>query len=189
MSDKELIERIIRGDDGAFRQLVEKYQQKVFSTCNGFLHNKEDAEDIAQDVFVEVYQSIDKFRNEAKISTWLYRISVNKSLNWIKKNRKHNLVQSLESFFNLGDDSNSDEIESIAVNNDDLEKEESNLMLYKAIESLGTNQRIAFSLNKFDELSYKEISEVMNISVSSVESLIHRAKMNLQKTLYKYYNI
>ncbi|MCF8297233.1 MAG: RNA polymerase sigma factor [Saprospiraceae bacterium] len=188
MDEKTIIAKIIEGNQQAFRELVESYQDKVISTCNSFVHNLEDAEDIAQDVFVEIYQSITKFRSDSKFSTWLYRIAVNKSLNHLRKNKKNTMLKSLDSFF--GNDKNekyeiSDSKSSQADQN--IENNERAEILHNAINSLAKNQRIAFTLNKYDDLSYKEIAEVMNISLSSVEALMHRAKMNLQKKLVNYY--
>ncbi|MBC8146404.1 MAG: RNA polymerase sigma factor [Bacteroidetes bacterium] len=188
MDENIIIKKIIEGNQQAFREFVESYQNKVISTCNSFVHNIEDAEDIAQDVFVEVYQSIKKFRSDSKISTWLYRISVNKSLNHLRKNKKNTLIKSLDSFF--GNDKNESlEVEDSTSTQADqnIENRERIEILHKAIASLAKNQRIAFNLNKYDDLTYKEIAEVMNISLSSVESLMHRAKMNLQKKLINYY--
>ena len=187
MTDSELVQGVIDKKENAFRLLVEKYQQIVFNTCNGFLHNKEDAEDIAQDVFVEVYLSIDKFRHEAKLSTWLYRVAVNKSLNYIKKNKKNKMLLSLENIFSVSDDNYAEEFSKMKSNERNLDMDESAKILYETIDSLGENQRIAFTLNKFDDLSYKEIADIMDMSLSSVESLIHRAKINLQKKLGSYF--
>ena len=99
MTDQELIDQIQSGSQSAFRHLVDKYQVLVFNTCIGFVGNRQSAEDLSQDVFIETYRSISKFRGEAKLSTWLYRISVNKSLNHIRDHKKHNVVRSLERFF------------------------------------------------------------------------------------------
>ena len=99
MTDKELIKAIKKNDQQAFKQLVEKNQQLVVNICTGFLHNIADAEDIAQDVFIEVYLSVHKFREDAKISTWLYRIAVNKSLNHIRDNKKHKILRSIDNIF------------------------------------------------------------------------------------------
>jgi RNA polymerase sigma-70 factor (ECF subfamily) len=188
MSDREIIDRIIKGDEGAFKELYDRHQRIVFKTCIGFLHNKEDSEDIVQDVFVEVYQSAAKFRNESKISTWLYRIAVNKSLNFIKRNKKNRLLLSLEGILLNGDDAEKKEIRVKADGGDIWGKEESAKILYKSIDELQMNQRIAFTLHKYDDLSYKEIAEVMDLSLSAVESLIHRAKLNLQKKLGRYFD-
>jgi RNA polymerase sigma-70 factor (ECF subfamily) len=171
MEDKILIEKIINQDHRAFKELVDKYSSLVINTCKSFVHDPDDAQDIAQDVFIEIYQSIHKFREEAKISTWLYRISVNKSLNFMNSEKEEIDIPA----------SNSQNADA------EIENEERKNILYKAIESLTYNQKIAFTLNKFEDVSYKEIAEIMDLSLSSVESLIHRAKINLQKKLINYY--
>jgi len=188
MTDTDLIQRLIARDDAAFRVLVEKYQGLVFNTCYNLLHSNEDAEDITQDVFIEVFESIDQFRHESKLSTWLYRIAVNKSLNHLRKNKWKRLVNSIEDFFSMEKNSKLD-IEDTSASNapESIEYQERGKVLQWAINSLAENQRIAFTMNKFEELSYQEIADIMNLSLSSVESLIHRAKMNLQKKLLDYY--
>lgn len=187
MSDHELIEQLKQGSEQAFRELVNHYQKKVVNTCYGLLHNHEDAEDIAQDVFVEVYRSVSNFRADSKLSTWLYRIAVNRSLNHIRNNKKHRWLSSFESevkaqntkLLQMESDSNQPESE--------LENKQRALILHEAISSLPENQKVAFSLNKYEDLSYQEIADVMELSLSSVESLLFRAKKNLQKKLYTCY--
>jgi RNA polymerase sigma-70 factor (ECF subfamily) len=187
MTDKELVNEISNGNQYVFRMFVEKHQLPVFKVCNGFIHNKEDSEDIVQEVFVEVYQSIHNFRGEAKLSTWLYRIAVNKSLNYLRKNKIKKNLKSIESLF-AGNKNRLDEIEDNNLRPDEnIEQNERSGILFRAVNSLSTNQRIAFILNKYEDLSYKEIAEIMNTSLPAVESLIHRAKINLQKKLFVHY--
>jgi len=190
MSDSELTDRIRNHDQQAFKMVFDKYQIKVFNTCMGFLHNKNDAEDITQEVFIEIYKSINKFRKDSKLSTWIYRIAVNKSLNFIRDNKKSNWLKSIETLF---PGAKNPEIAIKDNINDDpgktIENKERAVMLHKAIGSLPKNQKIAFTMNKYEDLSYKQIAEVMGLSLSSVESLIHRAKINLQKKLLNYYKI
>ena len=188
MTDEELILQLNAKDNLAFRELIQKYQSMVYNACYHLLKQPEDAEDIAQEVFIEVFQSIGQFRYQSKLSTWLYRIAINKSLNHLRKNKWKNMVQSVEHFFS-GDDHGNLEIEDKTGRDspEHIEFVERGKILQDAINSLPENQKIAFTLNKYDELSYQEITEVMNISLSSVESLIHRAKMNLQKKLIGYY--
>ena len=180
MSEQELISRIKQGDQQAFKQIVDDFQAMVLNTCFQFVNDKDDAKDLAQDVFVEMYNSIYSFRGDAKVSTWLYRISVNKSLNFIKKHKRKFLIDDLESFFM----NKSEETYNADKNMEDNERAKH---LYAAIHSLSKNQRIAFSLHKIDGVSYTEIAEIMNVSISSVESLIHRAKVNLKKKLFNFY--
>lgn len=188
MSETEIIDKLKQGNEAAFRELVDNYRKIVMNTCFGLLHNTEDAEDIAQEVFIEVYRSIGNFRADAKMSTWLYRIAVNRSLNFIRDNKKRKWFQSFDDVV----EAKKEELKRLSSSDSEnpeseLENSQRALLLHEAIDSLSENQRIAFTLNKYEDLSYKEISEIMELSVSSVESLIHRAKLNLQKKLYTCY--
>lgn len=184
-SESNLVEDVKRKDHAAFKKLVDQYQEMVLNTCYGFVHDIDDAKDLTQEVFIKIYDSIHKFRGDAKLSTWIYRISVNKSLNFIRAAKKVKITD-LDALSNSRDlklrvhhESEQEDI--------DVEHEQRSKILFKAIDSLNANQRIAFSLNKLDDISYNEIGEIMNISLPAVESLIHRAKLNLQKKLIKYY--
>ena len=188
MEETLIIQELQKGNESAFKQFVDQYQQQVVNTCFGMVRNSEDAQDIAQEVFIEVFRSIHKFRADAKISTWLYRISVNRSLNFIRDNKKTKWFQSFEdkvesnmSQFKKLNNAQSDQPEY------ELENKERGIILQEAINSLPENQKVAFSLSKYEELSYQEISEIMELSISSIESLLHRAKKNLQNKLYKCY--
>ncbi len=188
MSETEIISRLREGNEKAFSELVELYRQMVVNTCFGLLHNTEDAEDVAQDVFIEVFRSVDKFRADAKLSTWLYRIAVNRSLNFIRNNKRRKWFLSFDDL--TGSKKRLDEhplIGDMESPDFNLENSQRSRMLHKTIDSLPEKQRVAFTLNKYEDLSYKEISEIMNLSVPSVESLIHRAKKSLQKKLYHWY--
>ena len=188
MSENELVEGILKKQEAAFKELVQLYQKQVISTCYGFVGNYHDAQDIAQDVFIEVFESIEKFRKEAKLSTWIYRIAVNKSINFKKQIARRQWVKSIESFFwKDANETQTAKAHKSDEPNEALEEIEKKLILHQAINKLPENQKIAFTLNKFDDLSYQQIAEVMNTSLSSVESLLHRAKMNLQKYLINYY--
>jgi RNA polymerase sigma-70 factor (ECF subfamily) len=173
-------------NEQAFRELVLQFQPLVIRTCIGFLHDEEEARDVAQDVFVEVYRSIDRFREESSLSTWLYRIAVNYSLNRIRSQK------SRPWFRRFMNDEGTTVVdmpimaEGAQERPDELmEQDERKKILYQAIGTLPENQRVALTLHKFEEMSYKEIAGVMEISLSAVESLIHRAKKRLQKQLIK----
>lgn len=189
MDDKELIQRLSNHDETAFREIVEKYETLVYNACYHILQKSVDAEDIAQEVFIEVFESIHQFRHESKLSTWLYRISINKSLNHLRKNKWKAFMSSIDGSQGKSNSRLQLEMEDASANNspETIEYKERNAILQKAMDSLPENQRIAFTLCKFEELSYQEISGIMNLSISSIESLIHRAKINLQKKLVKYY--
>ena len=175
MSDEQLIYKINSNDPSAFKTLMEKYQLQVFRTVMGFVHSKEDAEDITQDVFVKVYQSLASFKGESEFSTWLYRITVNMSINFVNRNRKNRLLQSLEDIFTKPGN------EKTPL--EQLEESERDRRIQKAIDSLTERQRMAFILSKYEELSQKTIASVMNTSEGAVEQLLQRAKNNLQRKL------
>jgi RNA polymerase sigma-70 factor (ECF subfamily) len=187
LNDKELIEKIGAKDQSAFKALVDRYQALVINTCYNLLGNRHDAEDVAQEVFFQAYKGAKEFRGEAKISTWLYRIVVNRSLNFIRDKKRFGWLRSLSSLLE-GERQEASEVQASNSDRPDfaLESKERNVILQKAIDSLPESQRTAFVLHKYEGLSYQEIAEISKHSVSSVESLIHRAKLNLQKQLLRY---
>ncbi|MGB5819908.1 MAG: RNA polymerase sigma factor [Saonia sp.] len=188
MEEKKFIEALREGTNEAYGRLLDEYQQKVFSTCISFVPNKEDAEDIAQDVFVEVFNSISKFKGNSKLSTWIYRISINKSLEFIRKKNTRKRFGFRQSL--LGNDIPIDRSSYFTEFNHpgiQLENKEKSEILFAAINRLPEAQRIVYTLNKIDDLSHQEVSEITKKSISSVESLMFRAKKNLQKLLHDYY--
>lgn len=171
----------------AFKELVYQYQDRVLNTCYRFLHNKEDAEDMAQEVFIEVYKSLPRFRGEAQLSTWIYRIAVTKSLDFLRKKRRKKRFGQILLF--IGGKEVLNEIPAPLSTNPqkNLEDREREKILQQAVDSLAENQKIAVTLNKYEEFSYKEIAEIMGMTLSSVESLIHRGMKNLNKKLSRFY--
>ena len=187
MTKLSFIQSIKNNEPESFRKLVLNYQDMIVNTCYGFVKNHTDAEDVAQEVFIEVYRSINKFREDAKLSTWLYRIAVNKSIDFLRKKKRKSWLGSIQSMF--GSEEKLMVIEDNYQPNPQqtLEQNERKLVLENAIDKLVQNQKSVFILHKYEGLSYKEIAEIMNVSLSSVESLMHRAKKNLKKLLYNYY--
>lgn len=188
MNETEFIQELKLKSTSAYSQLLDKFQQKVFSTCISFVPNREDAEDIAQDVFVEVFKSIDKFKGDSKLSTWIYRITTNKCLEFIRKKTTKKRFAFLQSI--TGNAIPIDKTDYFTEMNHPgilLENKELNVTLFKAINSLPENQTIVFTLHKIDGKSYQEIAEITNKSLSSVESIMFRAKKNLQGLLENYY--
>lgn len=186
MDEKKLIRKIINKDQKAFKLFVDKYQVMVINICMGFLHNRDEAKDLAQEVFIQAYLSIDKFREDASLSTWLYRITSNKALNHLRSNEKRKNDRSINSL--QTDNTYFDVIAGPETNSDYLMIEaERKRNLHMAIDALPENQKTAFVLSKYEDLSYKEIADVMELSVSSVESLLFRARKGLQKSLTDCY--
>ncbi len=139
-----------------------------------------EAEDLTQETFVEVYLNIENFRAEARLSTWIYRIAVNKALGHLRAKRAKKRFGQLLSIFHLAP---ADEKPDWEHPGHLLEKKESAERLAAAVETLPGQQKTAFVLRQSEELSYAEIAEVMQVSVPSVESLLFRAKQNLKKKL------
>lgn len=185
MNDSELILGILRRDRQALRQLVETYREKVIKTAFYFIGNMQEAEDLSQDIFIEIMNAAGRFRKEAALSTWIYRITVNKSLNRVRQLRRRELYRWF-SPGQAGTPGTREEQEPYIVQQE-IEDRERREIIDRAIKSLPENQRIAFVLHKFDEIPYAGIAEIMNISHSSVESLIHRARQNLQKRLAPHF--
>jgi len=186
VTEEELIKGIQSGNEGAFRELFENYRKRVFNTCNSIVHNPADADDLVQEVFIELHRSSGKFRGESRVSTWIYRIAINKALNFMRQMNRRKWYQSIENLTGLN---LKQTIHSAGIRQPDVELEEKqrSQQLHAAIDDLPENQRTAFLLNKYEDLTYLEIAEVMNTSHSAVESLIHRAKINLQKKLFSFY--
>ncbi len=168
-----------------FQQLYNEHKTLVYKVALNYLQSIEDAEEITQDVFVQVHQSMDKFKNNSSIKTWIYRITINKSLDFIKYKK------SKKRFFIFGTKSDSEkELQNSSTFEHPgivIEQQENAKILFDVIEKLTENQRTAFILSKLEELSNPEISEIMGVSISSVESLLFRAKTSLKEKLSKYF--
>lgn len=182
MSEQILVEELKQGSNAAFKTIIDTYQDMIYNTCLSIVKNEEDAEDLAQEVFVQVYQSIHTFKGESKLSTWLYRIATTKSLDHERKKKRKKRFGFVKSIF--GEDT------QVEINPPDfnhpgvlLDKKENAATLFNAVDKLPENQKVAFILSKVEGLSYQEISDVMQTTVSAVESLLHRAKNNLKKIL------
>jgi RNA polymerase sigma factor (sigma-70 family) len=187
LNDWNLINQLKQGDQAAFKQVVETWQDMVYNTAIGIVQHPEDAQDVAQEVFVQVYQSIHSFKGESKLSTWLYRITISKAMDHERRKKRKKRFAIVRSLF--GED-NEQVVDTPEFNHPGvlLDRKEKAAILFRAMKGLPDNQRIAFLLNKVEGLSYQEISDVMETSVSAVESLLHRAKANLRKVLKDFYD-
>ncbi len=170
-----------------FRSLVAEHQEMVLNTCYRFVFNRQDAEDLAQEVFVEVFRSLEQFREESKLSTWIYRIAVTKSLDHLRRLNRKKRFSSLKRVIGLADAA--DDIAAPSKNNpaEEFASNERLNVLQDALDTLPESQKIAFLLSKQDGYSNQEIADILETSVSAVESLVHRAKKNLHNKLYAYY--
>ena len=177
MDDKQLVDNLIQGDENSFRYMVNQHRQTVVNVCYRIMLNTEDAEDIAQEVFVEVFFSIGKFRGSSKLSTWIHRIAVSKCLDEIKKRSRKKRIAMFGKTTGLDEVvhwlSGNDFADAHIIHSEEMEK------LNIALNKLPEKQRVALALSKIEGLSNTEISEILEKSVSSIDSLVFRAKQNL----------
>jgi len=182
----ELIDKIQRGDQSGFTAVVDLYQELVYNTAISIVQNKEDADDITQEVFVQVYLSIQSFKGDSKFSTWLYRITVSKALDHERKKKRKKRFGFMQSLFGSQQEEafHPVEFDHPGVQ---LEKKESARDLFSALKKLPEKQRVAFTLHKMEGQSYQEIAAIMNTSLYAVESMMSRARTNLKKILKTHY--
>lgn len=166
-----------------FRKIYDQHKVLVYNVALNYVQNIEDAEEITQDVFVQVHDSMAQFNKNSELKTWIYRITINKCLDFIKRK------SSKKRFFIFGKKTENEyEIQNISNFEHPgilLENKEKAQILYGVINELSENQKTAFILSKMDGLSNPEIAEIMSVSISSVESLIFRAKASLKEKLSK----
>lgn len=186
MEDQILVRKLQQGDEQAFFHLVKSYQHIVFNTVLSVIQNRDEAEDVAQEVFIQVYQSINQFKGESKLSTWMYRIAITKSLDWQRRKKRKKRFAFIESLFGA-DDSIRHDPPNFNHPGVAAENKEQAALLFKAIAELPDNQKVAFTLNKVEGLNYQDVAEVMNVTVKAVEAYLHRAKQNLRKELANHY--
>lgn len=173
MQDLESIHLVHVGREEGFSLLVKKYTGKVFRVAMGFVHNKEDAEDITQEVFVKAWQGLPGFDERSAFTTWLYRITIHESLNFLKKKKRRMAWEKLRTIFS-GD--------PIApASSDNLEQEEEFRYIITALDSLSDKQKQAFVLTEYEDMTQREVASVMGISEGAVEQLLLRARASLRK--------
>lgn len=166
-----------------FDQIYREHASLVFNVALSYVQNKEDAEEITQDVFVSVYNKLSDFEQKAKVSTWLYRITINKSLDYIKAKKRKKRFAFTTSLFSekdggiLHDPSNFDHPGVLMEQKEEMKK------LYGWINELPEKQQTALILHKIEKKSQTEIAEIMDVSVKAVESMVQRAKSGLKKKM------
>jgi RNA polymerase sigma-70 factor (ECF subfamily) len=183
LSSEDLMARIARGDDEAFEILVNRHQSSVLNLIYRFIGNRTQAKDVAQEVFLRVWQAAKTYEPKAKFTTWIYRITANLCFNELKSARRKKWLQFLRSDEDREVQTEEDFPDSSPSPEDLLLAKERSRQISEALQSLPENQRMALILKRYDDLSYQEIAQVLGCSVSAVESLLVRAKRTLQETL------
>lgn len=186
MEEKVLIKRLRSGDEKAFRFLVDKYKNLIFNTSLPIIQNSEEADDLTQEVFIQIYKSIYGFKEKSSLSTWIYKITLTKCFEYLRyKRRKKRFAQIINLF---REDGTSIDVPDFNHPGIILEKKEDAKLLFEAIDNLNNEQKSAYILKNIEGLTYNKISKIMNKSTSSIESLIFRAKKNLKKYIEKKLN-
>ena len=185
--DAALMLRVKRGDTAAFTGLVEKYKQPIINLCWRTLGDSTEAEDMAQNTFVQAHKSAPRYEASAKFSTWLFTIARNLCLNEIRRRSRHP-ADSLDQTYDDSDDQPMHQVEDrrVTAPPDELLRGELEGKVEAAIQSLPENQRTALLLCRQDELSYEEMAKVLDCSVSAVKSLIHRGRETIKQKLKPY---
>ncbi len=181
-----LIDHLREGDETALAPLVEKYKRMVHRLAMQITKNHEDANDVMQETFIKVYQSIHTFRQEAAFETWIYRIAVNEALNFVKRRerrRESSLETTDESEFNT------EILRKAEINSDpeiQAEKAELRHWVTKAVNSLSLKHRIVVILHELEGLTHAEIASILNCSEGTVRSRLHYARKQLRSLLKPY---
>lgn len=185
-AERRLIRRLKDRDERAFSELIEEQGDRVFNLCFRMLGNRQEAEDLAQEVFITVFKSVDSFRGDSKLSTWLYRIASNLSKNRIKYLARRHERSKVE--FDEGVDRNaaSDSLTSPKQEkrpDENMEGQQLEQIMQKAISELEEEHRILIVLRDIEELSYEEICEITELAEGTVKSRLHRARLALRKKM------
>ena len=187
--DIKLMLKFQAGEESGFEELVKLHKKRVFSLAYRFMANYQDAEDLAQEIFVKVYHSRDNYKPKAKFTTWLYAISRNTCLKKLRKVSPK--IVSIDENIELKENTVARQIadpKAVSPLESALKKEQ-NLVVKQALNLLPPNQKMAVILCRYDRLSYEDIAEIMGCSVKAVKSLIHRAKISLKEKLSNYFTV
>jgi RNA polymerase sigma-70 factor (ECF subfamily) len=185
LNEQELIHQLKQRNEVAFRGLVEAYRNRVFHSVLNILQDTSDAEDATQETFIQVFESIGSFKEASTLSTWIYRIALRKALDKLRRKKTRQRLQAVIPWWMPEEKKSHDVL--FHHPGIEVEQKEKAAILFKAIESLPDNQRLAFTLIRVQGMNYEEACDMMQLSVKAVESLISRAKVNLQKQLEHYY--
>jgi len=175
--------RVAQGDTVAFEHLIEAHQARVVGTIAKMLGDDTDSEDIAQQVFIRVWNSASRYQPTAKFTTWLFKITRNLVFNELRRRRRHPAT-TLEPV----DDEHNFQVADLSAKapDDSLLDEELQTAIQRAIDSLPEIQRMAIVLRRYEEMPYEDIAEVLKVSVPSVKSILFRARTDLREKLKKY---
>lgn len=184
--EQVLVDRISSGDSTAFQEFVERYKKKIYYIAYDITGDHNDAEDVSQEVFIKVFRSLKTFRRNAKISSWLYQISVNASIDLLRK-------KSSKPEKSMGDLERADIQENLpgsGTRAQNPERSAENFLIQKhisqALQKVSPKERSVFVMRHYNELKIREIAEILNVSPGTVKALFYRATRKLRKELSFY---
>ncbi len=188
ISDVDLMLRFQNGEDKCFEDLVERHKQRVFNIAYKYVGNFQEAEDIAQQVFINIYNAKKSYKPTAQFTTWLYKICQNTCFKTFRKKRLDTV--SIDASKELEEDTVNVQIadpKSLSPL-ENMVNDEAAKVVKEAIDGLPDHQRMVVILNKYEQLSYEKIAEITGFSVKAVKSLLHRARVSLKEKLATYFN-
>jgi RNA polymerase sigma factor (sigma-70 family) len=187
LDETSTIKEIAEGDQGSLEALYRQYSEVVYNTLISYTKNAEDAEELLQDVFISVFDTAHKFRFDSSVSTWIYRVTVNKALDFLRKKNAAKRKSTFSSLYRK----DSAELQYDQSDFDhpgvQMENIEDARYLFHAVSGLSDNQKTVFILTQIEKLPQQEVAEIMKITRKAVESLLQRAKANLKLILEKHY--
>ncbi|UCH66841.1 MAG: sigma-70 family RNA polymerase sigma factor [Ignavibacterium sp.] len=180
--DKKILSDINKNQDITFEDVYSDCSSKILNLAFRFTSDEEQARDLTQEVFIKVYQNLENFKGESSVFTWVYRIAVNHILNFLKKEKRRKFIRLIDQ--NVKDAIMEETQSGISASNNPtpaqvLEDEERTRIVKSFIDELAPNYQVPFTLFKYEGMSYKEIAESLEISLSAVETRIHRARKQL----------
>jgi len=180
--DQELVQKVQAGDKGAFDVLIMKYQQRIVNVVNGFVHDPVEAQDVAQEAFIKAYRAIPNFRGDSAFYTWLYRIAINTSKNYLTARARRPPASDVDAAdaTNVFD---APELKEFETPESNLVSGELEQAIHQAIEGLQEETATAIKLREFEGMSYEEISEVMECPIGTVRSRIFRARETIEEKI------
>jgi len=184
--DVQRMLRVQNGDDGAFGELVQTYQDRLIGIFSHLLQNSEAAEDLAQEAFLRVYRARERYRPTAKFSTWLFRIANNLASNNRRSRSRRKEIQlkgSESGPLGINPQEQLAQANSALLPGRQLDRKEMRELIRNALDTLNERQKMALLLNKFEHMSYQDIASSMDLSVQAVKSLLTRARENLKTKL------
>ena len=167
----------------SFEELYKLYSKQVYNLCVSYVNNAEDAEDITQETFISIFQKLDQFQETSSSKTWIYRVTINKCLDFLKSRKAQKRFGIFTSLFHQETNKPVFEVADFNHPGVRMENKEEMAILFNVIASLPDQQKTAIILTRIEEHPQKEVAEMMNISVKSVESLLQRAKNNISKKI------